>query len=631
MKGQQYTKPVVWTFGQLRDAIVGKIVDVQGSKYLVEVPRFQRGFVWKQAKQRKLIESVRDGYPIGALVMCRIGTKDIDGDSVTVFHLIDGLQRSVTIKDYLEAPLKWIDGIAELIAPEPLLEELLLLLDGATSQISVHELWNEISGWMESIGSLDERRLTQFSLWTHLNNKLLSGKSPQLSERAAEIFQEIIVDAQRATAFEHHEVPVLLYSGDRVHTPEIFDLLNQQGQKLSTYQKLAAIWVKDEVYAPSINPKVATYIKRRQAALAKDGYVLEGAVSISLFDYLNGYGHLLAAEHPGLFSTRKEGEESPHGFYLAALCTHIRLTTQELKDLPKDLGNAEKLDLSALEGIVEKGVALISDAIEPWLHFSIRSKQTQAGTADRPILTDLQVASLVSWAALRLASGGVVNRDLLVRALRRRIVAEVLDDTWKGGPVDSLAFTKVWASGSTSKERVLNDAYERPLSDLDFENQLDRWFKSQIEDRTGLRSPITDRQRLVLKLIAASSAKYFQQFSVFDIDHLIPVSILRTAQKQENWPINCIANLGLLPESLNKEKSDKTFHEWYSQPRKIHEPPQVYQDNRDRAKATSAIEDPLLWDISGFTSEKPFRFHDYEKILREHWAHQKRLIVDSVR
>jgi hypothetical protein len=631
MKGQQNTKPVVWTFGQLRDALVGTAVDVQGSKYLVEVPRFQRGFVWKQSKQRKLIESVRDGYPIGALVMCRIGTKEIDGETATVFHLIDGLQRSVTIKDYLGAPLKWFEGIAKEVAPKALLEELLALLDTDSSKISVDELRNEISGWMEGIGSLDDRKLTQYSLWSHLNNTLLGGNSTQLSERAAEILQDIIVDAQRETAFEHHEIPVLLYSGDRAHTPEIFDLLNQQGQKLSTYQKLAAIWVKDEVYAPSINNRVDTFIKRRRASLAKDGYVLEGTVSISLFDYLNGYGHLLAAEHPGLFSARKEGEESPHGFYLAALCTHVRLTTKELKDLPKDLSTGEKLDLRSLEGIVEKGVALISDAIEPWLHFSIRSKKTQTGTADRPILTDLQVASLVSWAALRLSSGANVNRDLLVRALRRRIVAEVLDDTWKGGPVDSLAFTRVWAPGSTAKDRILNDAFERPLSDFDFEGLLDRWFKTQIEDRTGLRSSITDRQRLVLKLIAASSAKYFQQFAIFDIDHLIPVSTLRAAQKQETWPINCIANLGLLPESLNKEKADKTFYEWYAQPRKIEEPPHVYQDNRERAKATSAIEDPLLWDLSGFTSNQPLRFHDYERILREHWAHQKRLIIESVR
>jgi len=82
---------------------------------------------------------------------------------------------------------------------------------------------------------------------------------------------------------------------------------------------------------------------------------------------------------------------------------------------------------------------------------------------------------------------------------------------------------------------------------------------------------------------------------------------------------------------LNKEKGDKTFHQWYVQPCKIEEPLQIYQDNRQRAKATAAIEDPLLWDLSGFSGSKPFRFNDYERILREHWAHQKRLIIDSVK
>ena len=632
MQVSQFTKPVVWTFGELRDALIGNVVDVQGNKYLVEVPRFQRGFVWKPAKQRKLIESIRDGYPIGALVMCRVGTREVSGETVTVFHLIDGLQRSVTIKEYLQSPLKWVDGIAKQIAPKELMEELISLIDAGSVRISIDEIRNEICTWMEEIGTLDRKKLTQYALWEHISARLLVGNSIPLSSRAASILQEVIVEAEHETALASHEVPVLLFSGDSAHTPEIFDLLNQQGQKLSTYQKLAAVWVTDEIYPPSINSEVLQYIKRRQTGLAKEGYVLEGASSLSLFDYLNGYGHLLSAKYPGLFSSRKETEESPHGFYLAALCNYVRLTNQELKDLPKHLASENNvLDLRALEVMVAQGAALMTDAIEPWLHFAIRSKKTQTGTADKPILTDLQVASLVAWGAIRLGMPDAPDRDKLVRSLRRRIVAEVLDDTWKGGPVDSLAFTRVWASSSTRKDRTLNLSYERPVSDSEFESELDKWFNSQLTEGMGNRAGITDRQRLVLKLIAASSAKYFQQFAIFDIDHLIPVSKLLKCQGKETWPINCIANLGLLPDSMNKEKSDKTFHEWYSQPHKSNESPEIYRENRIRALATTAIVDPALWDISSFSESRPFRYSDYEKILRNHWETQKRLIVESVR
>lgn len=632
MQVSQFTKPVVWTFGELRDALIGNVVDVQGNKYLVEVPRFQRGFVWKPAKQRKLIESIRDGYPIGALVMCRVGTREVSGETVTVFHLIDGLQRSVTIKEYLQSPLKWVDGIAKQIAPKELMEELISLIDAGSVRISVDEIRNEICTWMEEIGTLDRKKLTQYALWEHITARLLVGNSIPLSSRAASILQEVIVEAEHETALASHEVPVLLFSGDSAHTPEIFDLLNQQGQKLSTYQKLAAVWVTDEIHPPSINSEVLQYIKRRQTGLAKEGYVLEGTSSLSLFDYLNGYGHLLSAKYPGLFSSRKETEESPHGFYLAALCNYVRLTNQELKDLPEHLASENNvLDLRALEVMVAQGAALMTDAIEPWLHFAIRSKKTQAGTADKPILTDLQVASLVAWGAIRLGMTDAPDRDKLVRSLRRRIVAEVLDDTWKGGPVDSLAFTRVWASGSTRKDRILNLSYERPVSDSEFESELDKWFNSQLTEGMGNRAGITDRQRLVLKLIAASSAKYFQQFAIFDIDHLIPVSKLLKCQGKETWPINCIANLGLLPDAMNKEKSDKTFHEWYTQPHKTDELPEIYRENRIRALATTAIVDPELWDISSFSDSRPFRYPDYEKILRIHWENQKRLIVESVR
>jgi hypothetical protein len=169
------------------------------------------------------------------------------------------------------------------------------------------------------------------------------------------------------------------------------------------------------------------------------------------------------------------------------------------------------------------------------------------------------------------------------------------------------------------------------VSDSEFESELDKWFNSQLTEGTGNRAGITDRQRLVLKLIAASSAKYFQQFAIFDIDHLIPVSKLLKCQGKETWPINCIANLGLLPDSMNKEKSDKTFHEWYSQPHKSNESLEIYRENRIRALATTAIVDPALWDISSFSESRPFRYSDYKKILRNHWEIQKSLIVESVR
>src|SRR5579872_574052 len=97
MAKAQY-KPDTWTVKDICQAYEGN-----GGTRLV-IPRFQRMLVWTEAKKRDLIQSVKQGFPIGSFLMYPRVV-----DSETDYLLIDGLQRSDALTSFRKQPMKWVD------------------------------------------------------------------------------------------------------------------------------------------------------------------------------------------------------------------------------------------------------------------------------------------------------------------------------------------------------------------------------------------------------------------------------------------------------------------------------------------------------------------------------------------
>ena len=86
---------------------LGKLVErVAAGK--IRVPRFQRAFVWSQPDLSQLLDSVRQGFPIGSILVWdtekeiqstpRIGPLDIRSSPAgSVGYLLDGQQRVSTL------------------------------------------------------------------------------------------------------------------------------------------------------------------------------------------------------------------------------------------------------------------------------------------------------------------------------------------------------------------------------------------------------------------------------------------------------------------------------------------------------------------------------------------------------
>lgn len=75
----------------------------------VQIPRFQRGFVWQEKQILELLESVYKGYPIGSILLWRPGSDEVQirredilpfpdtEGKVPTIYVLDGMQRLASL------------------------------------------------------------------------------------------------------------------------------------------------------------------------------------------------------------------------------------------------------------------------------------------------------------------------------------------------------------------------------------------------------------------------------------------------------------------------------------------------------------------------------------------------------
>src|SRR5687768_12472079 len=84
---------------------VGKILDLKRKQMMIVNPEYQRGVVWTEAQQKKLVDSVLRGYPIPLIYLHHI--KDEAAGLVSQrFEVIDGQQRINALWEYSEGAFK---------------------------------------------------------------------------------------------------------------------------------------------------------------------------------------------------------------------------------------------------------------------------------------------------------------------------------------------------------------------------------------------------------------------------------------------------------------------------------------------------------------------------------------------
>jgi hypothetical protein len=218
-----------------------------------EIPKFQRGLVWNKKKKQKLLQSLIQGWPTGAVVLTRIDSKEIaSGQRELTWHVIDGQQRITTFLEFLKGfwSEPWYQITDELRSAFSALAETLDVENGSDVEVALILLTqgDASNPWSEEF--LDESSTFLSKICRILSVDTPTSVQGPRYEKAIDACKIIRIGLQEQRK-ALNTVPIALITISpkqgivareaRSISSQIFSVLNS-GVPLNKYDLLAANW-----------------------------------------------------------------------------------------------------------------------------------------------------------------------------------------------------------------------------------------------------------------------------------------------------------------------------------------------------------------------------------------------------
>ncbi len=580
----------VWTV----EDIVNALSDSPPKKKKIVIPQFQRTIVWNDNQRKWLIDSIKNGMPIGSILLYKQG----ENNGITEFLLIDGLQRVSTLKRYFENPTAFFD---EDDIDDKFANDIASFWETIGRQITTENIKNYIVQWLSSINGFEEQDgFSSHELAKFLENKILKNGEYELSRKE---FDELVNKiknhlnkVKQESDIRNFKVPIIIYTGDKEMLPAIFERINSKGTQLTKYQIFAAIWKQEyrpfKIHNKDIIKKIKDkYEKLIEEGLDVDGYDPENFenADFSYFEYLFGLGKLLNDKYPSLFaSSSAEHEADSVGFNIVAIC--VKHNLRELRTLPESL---EKFNLSELEDKIFVAIDFVYEVLKAFIEFKSNKKSSfkisNKASKIQIFHSEFQIISIIGKVFHTMfivdKENGTINDNpqwtSAMKNLRRTLPYHYLYDIIKGfwsGTGDKKAMERVYGDHSDyyDSDNVLKKEYWEAL--------LSEWINNEKNKKEKARKNINKTSILFLNYIYTHLLSANDQLSAkeYEIDHIIPLKRLRVlAEKVNGLPISAVSNLALLPAEINKRKRDKTIYEMNLDPETLRDIEELTFTNKD--------------------------------------------------
>lgn len=546
-----------WTVAALADKI---------EQRKIYLPKFQRGVSWNEERQKKLIGSIRQGFPIGALLLSKSNT-EVPGNET--YSLIDGLQRTTAILKYLRNQTSFLGSSDSDFLPEWREFGKWVVGDLLGQEFTDTQIDDLLHGYISSTEIENIDRLEFYNLLIRLypdTDLDFLNQSQELKTK----FESFKKSLKKSLDISGVSIPVIVFDGDESLLPEIFERLNSQGIPLNKYQIFAATWhEKCKIDNAEIMEAIKNfYVDRmRDTTLEIDDVDEDGMPeSLTLFDYLTGFGSILCKRFPVLF----DSTWSDYIAFQIATVAH-QLPIGGMRKLPSRFTRDEagQILTDSFTSAVISTCQEVSIALEGRLSLKLNS----AAQAEFSGHTAFQINTMItriliekfdpsSWQAKSEVSTVLPTAQMI----RRWYLIDRIKDSW-GNAGDSQFFRQVWAVDDSDnyqpvKETLTGNSIE------DLERVLDNWFEEQMIRRDRSRTMVNRETKLVLRYF------YFHILSVgdeheqfFHIDHLVPIAWWKKFFEkfpESSGPINSIGNLCLMIDSDNQHKKKKLPLAWFS-------------------------------------------------------------------
>jgi hypothetical protein len=553
------SKPMQWLIKEFGEAYAE---NGKGQHY-IKIPKFQRSLVWVEEQRRALVDSLYRGFPIGAILGYQV--EGMKGNR-NIIQIVDGLQRSTTIFEYLKAPLFYAP--VDRVFSEEFVRAVVLKYGLPADSNGDSVVYEVLETWMRQVKTVQlGGKFNSTTLFAMLAEKFGPTEAPDDFVLAINV--ELGQVQLRVIGVESIAIPVILYSGDVANIPTIFELINNKGVKLSKYEILASSWVSSQTRIS--NPSIRKAIQGKYDVLIDQGFEIDGLSEdgeieidkFNLYEYLFGLGKVLEDKHEILFgSLGSPDESSPTGFVLVT--TALKLRNSKMGDLESVIKSAmsepEIIDLSKLESALLDARDQIHKAIAPHLKVKLHNRETTSFVAH----SQNQILSLIAsylvnayntstWEKLPEAELAKANQ--ILKHAAAHYLLDIVTKRWRGSG-DSRLYEMVWQGDDGDLHA--SDYYTQPVSPQIFKAALIDWHEEQLRKNQKKRQAVDTVSQAILKFLYSGLVTVLAEYmDVYELEHLYPVAVLanRILELQdEGWPISALGNLTLLEKDLNRIK-----------------------------------------------------------------------------
>ncbi|ADE19887.1 DUF262 domain-containing protein [Mycoplasma crocodyli] len=576
------------------------------------IPMFQRGFKWKKQDEISFIDSIVNDYPVGSLLLYR--------ENDNRFMLIDGLQRSTAIRNFIKQPNKYFSfdftGQEE---KTNLFNFFNVDINNEKDYEKITKITNEIEKIIWSYNSFNDfesadviRSLSKDLITSNVNEyEFKKVYTPFLNS------YKLLVER-----LEDKLIPVIIYDGDFNSLPEVFNRINSEGVKLEEFEIYAATWPREKIVVEN-NEIIEKVLKKYDSYQESKDYIVDGydremirtKKLITSFDYVFGLSMFLSDKYNILF-TRDAEKSIPLAFQLLNSCFY---------DSSKKISTIFNVILKFKNRISELQEKLISciDFVENNLAKIIRFKSNNEQTFKNLHGTN-QIISFISF-VFRCKYDSETLEQVIDWNTKKKILDETL---WKYYVFDIIS--SKWSTGPDKTIYTFNKSnrYLEKITINSFSSEFDSYYNKTREKKGYIKIPNpTNKDLIILNTIYM---KYFsaedQLSKLFHVEHLIPKNKLRELSqkfKTNDLAISCLSNFAYLPSDLNIMKKDNTIYEFYNTNKDF-----KYKLDEIEKRYTFTTRDEFNW-LNNITSSSEL-VEKYNEYLDHRYQNMKKKFLISL-
>ena len=568
--------------------LLGSTTDDQ---VIFELPTFQRGLVWTDTHGRSFQEALREGWPIGDIVLAERTAVPIPGGvgSLRRFELIDGQQRTFWLNRTRDTFFR--DCQYSLRTPEA--NVAILSLTATIGGVNEDGLRAAIQAWTAK-SEFSTRWLRDSNQLFHHLTAFLGTPPPSAGSQAEASCQDAIVDICREietqyAALVNMKIPALLIReqlSESLH--DIFQRLNSS-TTLSDLDLLAAEWSR--IHAPI---KESSTLKGSQAntmaEIAKNRiletydseayeYSPEAAElsddQLSLFDLLYSLGRFAQNSYPATFEALESNSDRLAIFVAALLFGGgIGRRKEVAHTYPDEVASAYR-DVSNFPAFFLRACADLDaafarlNAVRAGRRLRGRLGLVQAATyiashmavvyqVDAGVKRRMNIRQRSGNDELRLAGDSATTsvaarRDRFKRNVVAWFLRDVLAEDFQGSDAYSNAAKRVWSEFDADNRRwqPSEAMLHSPSADEILALCADRFRKEMDVTATPKRRRYSEAACAILRVAYAGTTLTIAEE---EIDHVVPFD----ARNGRTFAvaINHGANLMPIPKRLNGGRRD---------------------------------------------------------------------------